>query len=52
MPYEKAEEIALHVAEMNPTAATSTTDLAWVRALLDETHRKITGSSAVGNRKK
>lgn len=50
--FEKAEEIALHVAEMNPTAATSTTDLAWVRALLDETHRKITGSSAAGNRKK
>jgi len=50
--YERAEKIAMHVKEINPTAASSTNDLAWVQARIEETRRKITGSAAAGNRKK
>jgi tetratricopeptide (TPR) repeat protein len=50
--FEEAEKIALHVKEISPTAATSTTDLAWVQKRLEETRRKIAGSAAAGNRKR
>jgi tetratricopeptide (TPR) repeat protein len=49
--FETAEKIALHVKEINPTAAASAKDLAWVQARLEETRGKMAGSSA-GNRKK
>jgi hypothetical protein len=50
--FEKAEKIALHVKEINPTAASSVKDLAWVQARLEETRRKIAGTAPAGSRKK
>jgi tetratricopeptide (TPR) repeat protein len=50
--FEKAEKIALHLKEINATAATSAQNLSWVRAKLEETRRKIAGSAVARGRKK
>jgi tetratricopeptide (TPR) repeat protein len=48
--FEKAEKIAVRVKDLNPTAATSVEDLAWVEAQLEETRRKVTEAGPADGR--